>query len=187
MLSIKNALTIDGWLTSQELEWLAVNASLRDRIVEVGSWLGRSTRALADNTPGIVYAVDTWRGGPEEQHLLINRSGNWLEEQFAKNVEDLLPGPVHKVRPVQLTSHEAADYLGNHYRIWFDMVFLDAAKDYNSVHSDILTWRALLAPRGMLCGADCDSQHMGVVNAVRELYPHFKRGAGNIWIASDGD
>ncbi len=105
MLSIKNALTIDGWLTSQELEWLAVNASLRDRIVEVGSWLGRSTRALADNTPGIVYAVDTWRGGPEEQHLLINRPGNWLEEPFAKNVEDLLPGPVPKVRPVTLSSH----------------------------------------------------------------------------------
>jgi hypothetical protein len=48
---IGNAISVDGWMLWTELEWLAANAKRRLKIVEVGSWMGRSTRVLADSTP----------------------------------------------------------------------------------------------------------------------------------------
>lgn len=183
-INIIKAQAIDGWLTKEELMWLAEQAQTHKLIVEIGSWMGRSTRALADNTEGVVYAVDTWEGNPEHRTLLKNRSGDWLFEQFGHNVEDLLPGPVYKVRPLKSTSKEGANYLGNHYHNRFDMIFIDGARDYESVKADILAWRPLLAEHGLLCGAAFNLDNMGVVAAVRELCPAYKLHARGIWYQS---
>ena len=59
-LKLDKALSIPGWMTVTEFCWLAEQATKHLRIVEIGSYLGRSTRALADNTPGWVLAVDDW-------------------------------------------------------------------------------------------------------------------------------
>ena len=51
-----------AWMSAYELTWLAEAASLGGLIAEVGAWRGRSTRAMADNTAGFIYAVDPWAG-----------------------------------------------------------------------------------------------------------------------------
>jgi predicted O-methyltransferase YrrM len=61
-INIARALATDGWMSEAELFWLATQAQQHRRIVELGSFLGRSTRALADHTPGIVYAWTTGTG-----------------------------------------------------------------------------------------------------------------------------
>lgn len=189
-INIENALKISGWMRPEELEWLARQASMHRLICEVGSWMGRSTRALADNLPedGILYAVDTWKGtpGPNECALLLKgKPEDWLIEQFRANIgEALLAGPRYKVRPWQGTSIGGADYLCKHYQNRFDMIFLDAAHDYANVKADILAWSPFLAPGGLLCGHDFGGSFPGVQKAVLEIFPQAKKvGAGSIWAA----
>src|SRR5262245_4650710 len=62
MINIERALQIPGFMRRPALEWLATQAQTHNVIVELGSYCGRSTRALADNTPGVVYAIDDWKG-----------------------------------------------------------------------------------------------------------------------------
>jgi hypothetical protein len=46
-----------------ELRFLAEHANKSKVIIEAGSYLGRSTRALADNTTwSCIHAVDPWDG-----------------------------------------------------------------------------------------------------------------------------
>src|SRR5262245_34583599 len=62
MTNITRAVGIPGYMNIPALEWLAEQAQTHRVIVELGSFCGRSTRVLADNTPGIVYAIDDWSG-----------------------------------------------------------------------------------------------------------------------------
>src|ERR1017187_3971395 len=90
-MQLTRARTIFGWMLDNELQWLAEQASTHRNILEVGSFMGRSTRALADNTLGTVTAVDTWAGSDEAEHkkLLEGHGPDWLLEEFQRNMEGL--------------------------------------------------------------------------------------------------
>ena len=171
-----------------ELAWLAEQASTRKKIAEIGSWKGRSTRALVDNQPfgGVLYAIDTWGGTPsptatEAEVALYKREldgkpSAWLFNQFTDNLAGM------SVTAVPLRSLDAAHWLAFHR---FDMIFLDAAHDYESVKSDILAWRPLLVDGGLLCGHDYHDykgRFPGVDRAVNELISNVHAlGVGSIW------
>jgi hypothetical protein len=53
---------IPGWMSAADLQWLGEQAKSKDIIVELGSYQGRSTRALGDNVRVCVFAVDDWQG-----------------------------------------------------------------------------------------------------------------------------
>ncbi len=176
-MNITNARAITGWMTEAELKWLAQMASTRKRIVEIGSWKGRSTRAMTDNMSddARIISVDTWRGSDEEVHKteLGKHPEGWLLKEFKRN----LAGS-HPVQIFQMTSLEAAAALQN---VRFDMIFIDAGHDYESVKKDILAWRPLLAQGGLFCGHDYP--YAGVTPAVDELLPNSYIGADTIWVA----
>lgn len=181
-VDISNALLIPGWTNEAELTWLAEQASTRKRVVEIGSWKGRSIRAMADNLEPFsqLLAVDTWEGTPEDGHYkeLEGKGAEWLYYQFMANA-----GYLRAVENLRGPSVNTAHYLVLRGRTSFDMIFIDAAHDYKNVKADILAWRPLLAPGGLLCGHDYDAGRPGVVRAVNELIPNKKRGPGSIWIA----
>src|SRR5712692_8403897 len=106
MIDLTKALTVDGWMSESELRWLSEQAQKYKTIVEVGSWMGRTTRALADNTEGTVVAVDTWEGSQENQEFLKDKPPNYLFQTFSKNLGDHLK--TGKVSPVHATSLSAA-------------------------------------------------------------------------------
>lgn len=50
-IDIFRALSIPGWMSEEELLWLASTASSSHNAVEIGSYCGRSSRAIGDHLP----------------------------------------------------------------------------------------------------------------------------------------
>lgn len=181
---------IRGYMTWEELAWLAEMAANKDVVVEVGSWLGRSTKALAATARGQVFAVDHWRGSvddPTEQEA--KKIDVWAE--FNHNL-----GPEinrRKVIPIGRPHEELSSTM-----TWFDgmtqdtcpvgpadMIFIDGSHKYEDVVRDIKNAVPMLKEGGLLCGHDFnEAAHPGVVQAVKELVPGFRLADGtSIWYA----
>lgn len=159
-----------------ELDWLAEQASRRKIIAEVGSYKGTTARAMADNTAGLVYCIDTFEGSVGEVEMrreLDSHPEGWLLETFKKNTEGL-----SNVLIYVMDSLFAARLFADAGQR-FEMIFLDASHDYDSVAADIRAWMPLLAPGGILCGHD--RQWDGVAKAINELVPEHRVGVGAIW------
>lgn len=167
-MSITKAQKIFGWMPDRELDWLSKQAAVYKDIVEIGSFMGRSTRALADSTSGIVTAVDTWAGSDEDEHrkLLEGKTKDWLYEEFLRNMAGL-----ENVFDIRMPSLDAAELCRDEK---FDFIFIDASHDYDNVKADILAWGPLVAPGGTLAGHDFHSGAPGVMQAVDELLQGWK-------------
>lgn len=163
---------ISGWLEISGLLWLASEAQQHARIVEIGSYLGRSTRALADNTSGRVWAIDDWKG-PRDPEFRVQIERNGLFDKFCVNLADHI---AHKVIPI-VADHGETDKFPD---IRPDMVFIDGSHQYEDVKRDIGFWKARLVPGGLLCGHDANWE--GVSRAVNELLPKAQVAPGTqIW------
>ena len=181
-VNIERALKIDGWMQWDELGWLARQAVTRSRIAEIGSYKGRSTRALADHTPGYVLAVDHWQGPREVEMRQGDRDR--LYGDFTENLKDLIAA--HRVQRLMVDHAQlSADQLRKLLKKiklepQFDMIFIDGDHQYASVKHDIELWRPLLADGGLLCGHD--SGFPGVAKAITEFIPGHQLVAGTqIW------
>lgn len=123
--------------------------------IEVGSWLGASTRDIAKLLPpdGIIYAVDTWKGSVEHQpgQTFCHPTIHYLFQQFISNVihENLQ----HKIIPVRTSSVDGAKRL-KPLNIKADFIYIDAAHDYTSVKNDLNAWYPYLKDGGIFCGDD---------------------------------
>ena len=187
IMDIRDAMKIFGWMSPEELAWLAQWAKVSKNIVEIGSFLGRSTKCLAQNTKGTVTAVDTWLGDSDTkasgQGISDTLPEGYLYDEFLKNMEDQ-----ENVIPMKMTSLEAAAQCAKEGKK-FDMIFIDARHRYEDVKADILAWRPLLSPGGMLCGHDYDKRLKDeaiwkeVIQAVDELVPNVLMGPEKIWCA----
>lgn len=168
-VNISRALAISGWMLEPELRWLAEHASERRFIVEIGSYLGRSTRALADNTSGVVMAVDDFRG-PRDTYIPEEERASILEH-FKKNTQDLLDSgrlllavQDHRI-PIDCSP---------------DMVFIDGSHDYEDVYADVSQWWPKLRAGGLLCGHDY--YRPDVTQAVKELVSEYRLVSGTgLW------
>lgn len=174
-LQIDKAASIQGWMSWDELAWLADQATRHQFIIELGSYAGRSTRVLADNTPGVVIAVDDWRGCRNEGDKDLVEQED-LFPTFVKNLED----HIEKDKVIiQLANHE--DALLNFGEVP-DFVFIDGDHRYASVKRDIQAWYPLIKEGGIIAGHD--SGFADVDRAVRELLPEAKKVHGTtIWFA----
>lgn len=183
---VAKASAIDGWMMENELDWLARTANTHETIIEIGSWKGRSTKALALSTNGIVYAVDHWKGSEskraESHREAFDMGPDRFFEIFGSNLRDEIK--VGKVVPIRCESGDAVNLLrcllmarGGKA----DMVFIDADHTYESVSRDIKNYTPLLALGGILSGHDYCVGYPDVMRAVHELVPGWTIGSGSIW------
>lgn len=173
-INIQKAQAVEGFMSDLELEWLAIQATKYDTIIEVGSWLGRSTRALCDNAKysATVYAVDTWNGSLGEQDT-FHAAAKWAEGDWAmytflmNNYDHAASG---KLIPLRLNSRIGAALLKNK-GVKADFVFLDAGHTKEELAADIRYWMPLMKDGGIICGHDYyfDGAWPGVREAVNEL------------------
>jgi hypothetical protein len=142
-----------GWYANASwIEKLMKNNKIT-KIVEVGSWLGSSTRHMASLLPenGVLYAVDTWQGSIENQVLQADLLPT-LYEQFLSNV--IHAGLTDKIIPMKMTSQQAANELKLNEES-FDLIYIDAAHDTQSVLDDLHSYFPFVANhQGILCGDD---------------------------------
>lgn len=115
-------------------------------VLEIGSWLGGSTRVIADSSQAHVIAIDTWLGSEEHQtgtawdqrHEAHREVRTHLFHTFTLNCSNY-----HEV----ITPLRATSLAGLHevhsYGLQPGLVFIDGAHDKASVAADLLTTHEL--------------------------------------------
>ena len=180
---LKKALAIKGWMSEQELRWLADQARVAQAVIEIGSCCGRSTRALADHCPGTVFAIDPWVGycnddGSQAQWIEQAAGGGWtgIRAAFDRNLADHLASGL--VKAIARRSEVAA---GLFEPGMVDLVFIDGDHRYEVCASDIAQYRPLIRSGGILAGHDyTHADWPGVKRAVDELVGPVTL-CGSIW------
>lgn len=176
---ISRALTIPGWMSEQELLWLAETASTSRFAVEIGTYLGRSACAILDNMPddGFLICVDAFQdceGLQSDKWEAI-----WVECQRNLGV------PSNSVALIKNTSEVAASFADNlipesaagHP---LDFVFIDGDHSYRAAKQDIELWFPKVATGGIISGHDF-GVWPGVTQAVREAFGEDFGVVGSIW------
>lgn len=164
----------ERWTSDLQALFLAklAGSAPAGRAVEIGSWEGVSTVAIAGARRGdVVEAVDTWAGNgdehPEHPTVAAARERD-VYGAFARNVrayglENVLP------RRMDWRDWAAADVAP------LAFVYLDAAHDEATVGAQIDALIPRMAPGGILCGDDAYAP--GVQWALAPRLPN---------VASDG-
>lgn len=153
------------------------------KILEVGSWVGESTSALAEHAmqnDGFVVSVDWWKGNPGTEIFNVAQTKD-VFTIYRNNLTEL--DLMDVVVPVMSTSANAAEFIADNH---FDLIFIDADHRYSYVKEDIKLWLPKVRPGGILCGHDCEgntynesyieqdyvgNKHHGVCKAVHEVFP----------------
>lgn len=162
-IDITRALAIEGFMSEQELVWLAIEAAKHKLIVEIGSYLGRSTRALLDHTDGMVYAFDDWKG-PRDIYLSKEERLE-IPNKFFENLKDHIADLSGKLCTFPGEVEETYVLRGIQ-QLTPDMIFIDGEHEYSSVKRDIEFWKSRIQKGGLLCGHDANWD--SVSQAVRE-------------------
>jgi hypothetical protein len=165
---LDRANTITGWMSGPELLYLAETAHKSKVIVEAGSFQGRSTRAMADNTNGIVHAVDPWL--PVQ---LLNGVGvdTMTFTRFCLNLEKHLDSGRVIAHPMKFTDFQIYDP---------DFIFIDAMHTYEAVKKDIFHALTLMK-KGIIAGHDYTPVHLDVMQAVDEIFGNQITVIDTIW------
>lgn len=160
-INIEAAGKIKGWMSFKELYWLAEQAKACKRILEIGSYQGRSTRALADNTDGIIFCVDPWNSDLRLENgnrAFIVNDDDYIA--FCHNLGDYLNWRVLPYR----CSIEQVSFAD------LDMVFIDGDHLYPAVCRDIEYAKNMIKKDGILAGHDYNFKHWpSVKKAVDEM------------------
>lgn len=132
-------------------------------IVELGAWLGVSTKFLLDHAPNAtVISIDHWQGSEEHQNKEEFRDRlSRLYETFLVNLWD----DRERLIPVRSNSIEGLT-LVHQWKIPVDLIYIDASHKYEDVCRDIRTSLELF-PASVICGDDWSWEE--VRRAVTEL------------------
>jgi predicted O-methyltransferase YrrM len=148
-----NAAGVEGFCHPNELEKLVDLATGKD-VLEIGSFKGLSAWCMA-HTAKSVMCVDTFRAnsaGQDQQEALTTYDAFMqMVSQWPK------PNITHFIG----TSEEANDFFrcGNEPNADYDLIFLDAMHDYESVKADIERWWPRLRPGGVMAFHDYGHDH----------------------------
>jgi len=176
-LFLDKAKWIMGWMTVEELSFLAeVSQDLKagSVVLEIGSFCGRSARAIADNSPGscLIYCIDPWEFKiPAADELIIVDESTY--KQFCLNLYDHIFN--NKVIPV-ISKWEDFRPSGK-----ADFIFIDGSHAYEAASRDIAKAIEYTKPGGMIAGHDY-TNFESVYTAVNDFFVNSDiHTKGTIW------
>lgn len=164
---IETVMSVEGYLKRPEAESLikyAKNAKKSGVIVEIGSYRGRSTCALAFGTKAKhtvpVYAID-----PHE--VFTGEYGGHYDsndrQEFFKNI--LKMGHADVVRLINLPSHTIV-------KCWerdISFLWIDGDHRYEAVRKDLFSWSKFIVPGGKIALHDSSEKGSGPYRAIQDL------------------
>ncbi len=195
-LTLWRAHAVDGWFNADEGAWLAAQVKglpPNSKVLEVGSWHGRSSRFIADNLSdgSQCICVDSWNGssGEPDAHLTAQqREGDHAHSWWWCNLhEHIVAG---RVIPMREHSANAAETLGHLIEKGemekFDLIFIDGDHSAEGIKTDVEAWLPLLKEGGLLCGHDYYKENEGpwwvhVRQYVETKFPNVQKSATSIW------
>ena len=157
----------EGWLwPNQAFILYAVASHLKGKLVEIGSWKGKSASVFCFATEPQdvqIHCVDIWENSEPYKDLdtsnLLNEFKNNLQKFNFLNRVNIQKGP--SVEISKLHENESCD-----------LIFVDAAHDYENVKADILAWYPKLKKNGIMIGHDYPdpsaTDFQGLKQAVNE-------------------
>jgi predicted O-methyltransferase YrrM len=157
--AVAAAEAVQGLMTNTELRILArgVVQTGAKRIIEIGSYHGRSTTAMLAAGNARIVCVDDFSGTWTDGAGVQPDAGD-VSAAFHRNMQPfrdrviVVDKPSHNIRCVRNALREALGIMGGHA----DLTFIDGAHDYLHVAADIFTARAFTKPGGIICGHDID-------------------------------
>lgn len=167
-----------GWFSEGSKELLSRELSSETRlVVELGAWLGSSTRFIADRAPhATVISIDHWQGSPE----------HWRRPEWSEMLPTLYPAFLamnweyrNRIVPLRMTTREGLQTIAR-YGLKPDLIFFDAEHSTDAVLADLLLCRDLF-PHAKLTGDDYDDGH------VRKAVDEFARNCGAVVEVSGGN
>lgn len=151
---------IDGWLSSHEgylLYGLAKDLRRNGEIVEIGSWLGKSTICLAAGSQAgsraKVTAIDPHKGEFSGKNGIGKKSPTFT--RFEKN---LIKAGVRDLVVPLLTTSERAE------KTWkrpIALLFIDGLHDYQHTLQDFSLWEPHVMEGGVVAFHDAFCGHIG--------------------------
>ena len=166
LFEVSSLAGVEGWLSEGQAQrlWEAAGAlEAPARIVEIGSFRGRSTIVFAKAAPeGVeVVAIDPHAGtdrGPQEIETDA-ATGAADHEHFVRNLTRA--GVGKRVRHVREFSQEALGTVEGD----IDLLYVDGAHRYGPALADIARWGARVTPNGTMLIHDSFSS-VGVTGAI---------------------
>lgn len=143
-------------------EFLAdmINRNGYKRIVEVGVDKGETTKYLLEHCDLRHYV------------LVDNKFNPDLEIELKE--KGLVKKKPTCFRPVEILKMDSVEAAKRFRDKEFDLVFIDASHDYQSVLNDILAWKPKVRKGGIICGHDFfksgDKPYSQVHSAVKKVF-----------------
>lgn len=151
--------------------------------VEVGCKEGRTTGHVLKAVPGsTAIAIDPWavqeKGGDPKRETYEDWDFTKIEEDFWENVGEADDRCEHW-RATSLAAAATAEK----QQLRYDLVFIDALHDYESVKADIAAWWPLVRAGGVLAGHDFNHRWPGVERAVADHFDLMEVGVApdSVW------
>tara|TARA_Y100000114_G_scaffold18391_1_gene14709 strand:+ start:104 stop:727 length:624 start_codon:yes stop_codon:yes gene_type:complete len=146
---------IPGWFNYSETYDTIVDEAADDaKILEIGSFMGRSTHYLAtalhnaDKEKVKIYALDTFEGSSEHSALKIPK--NFLP-MFEENLKFFIDKDVVEVIQSRSDNKDVIDRFEDGF---FDYIMVDGAHEHEAVMDDIENWWPKLKDKGVMFGDD---------------------------------
>jgi hypothetical protein len=169
--------TVPGYM--EDYQVLAIGEVAQECMgifIEVGCYLGKTTKMVSLVCPGTVIAVDQFRA-IEHSPWFGDDDSAAHEAQFRQNLAPEIEAGKTTLYPFD--SCVAAGML-RQQGIKADAIFIDADHAYESVWRDILAYLPLMNSGGIFFGHDYEPSFPGLMKAVDELLPGVE-GKHRMW------
>jgi len=175
------ATDLQGWASTDPLFRILFEKLRPQRVAEVGAWKGASAIHMASLAQEFaidceILCIDTWLGSVEHWYdrerpeyfgsLNLRNGYPALYYTFLANV--VRAQLTNVITPLPIASAGAARLMAAH-GVTFDLIYIDAAHEYDEVRLDVELFWPLVRPGGVLFGDDFTQRFPGLCRAVEEF------------------